>query len=282
MCSSQDEDCCVYLLSALRRLRAVKLLRPLPLYPLPPLPAPASKPSRIFSLYISPDPLSFPAAPTMKTPKSAVHSGANPRLAGAVQWVVMWPTTAEIHDPWTPSIRLSAPALASDTHRTSAREWKHATGKCINVRKTLEPYKIICSHFVQHLTCTQCECACMRVNTHTSVACACESTVINVSRALALPSCGFVCVSRLSCPSCARSNSDILLRFHCCLSHTRSLLTQAASADSQHIRPALPSHTCSQYVCGGGSADRLAVAVKLAPFSCRCQVLCLAARGCWG
>lgn len=42
---------------------------PLPLYPLPPLPALASEPSSIFSLYISPDPLSFPIAPTMKTTK---------------------------------------------------------------------------------------------------------------------------------------------------------------------------------------------------------------------
>lgn len=105
----------------------------------------------------------------------------------------MWPTTAEVRDPWTPSIRLSAPAMASDTHKTSAREWKHATGKCINVRETLEPYKIICRHFVQHLKCMRYKRVCMQVNTH-QCRCACEYEVINVSRVRTLPSRGLVCV----------------------------------------------------------------------------------------
>ncbi len=58
--------------------------------------------------------------------------------------------------------------------------------------------------------------------------------------------------------------------------HTLSL------QDTQHIRIAVPSHTCYLYVCGRGSADRLALTVKLAPFSYRCQVFCLAVRGAGG
>ena len=210
-----------------------------------------------------------------------MHSGANPRLVSAVHWVVMWPTTAEVRDPWTPSIRLSAPALASDTHKTSARDWKHATGKCINVRETLEPYKIICRHFVQHLTCIQRKCVCMQVNTH-QCGRACEYIVINVSRAETLPNCGFVCVQTELSVTHTHTHTDSNIVLICRLSHTCPLLrhTQAVFAETPRIRTA--PHTCRQYVCGGGSADRLAVTVKLAPFSCRCQVFCLAVGGRWG
>lgn len=73
-------------------------------------------------------------------------------MSAVLPWVVMRPTTAEVRDPWTPSIRLSAPALASDTRTALAREWKHANGKCIYVRHTLEVYRIRHS-LVLFLTC---------------------------------------------------------------------------------------------------------------------------------
>lgn len=74
-----------------------------------------------------------------------LHCGINPRLAcSPVHRVEMRPTTADVRDPWTLSIRLSAVALASDAHTlthshtsASAREWKHTTGKRINVTGTL-------------------------------------------------------------------------------------------------------------------------------------------------
>lgn len=189
MCHSEGRgDSIVYLLPVLRRLRAVELGRPLP----------ASGIQTLQNLFIDlppprPSQLSH-HTDDEKHQKTAVLSGANPRLASAVHWVVMWPTTAEVRDPWTSSIRLSAPTLASDTHKTSAREWKHATGKCINVRETPESYKIICRHFVQHLHVgIQCKCFCMQVSTQ-QCGCACEHIVLNVSRAATLPSCGSVCV----------------------------------------------------------------------------------------
>lgn len=128
--------------------------------------SPASRPSRIFSVYIPREPLSFPIATAMKNTKKRYALWCSPKASSVVHWVVVCPTTAEVHDPWTPFIRLSAPAMASDTHKTSASEWKHATGKCINVREMLEPYKIISVHFVQHLTCMLCNCVCMHGNTH--------------------------------------------------------------------------------------------------------------------
>ena len=102
-------------------------------------------------LYISPPgPLCFPIAPTIKKKRKKETQQKAPCTLVQTQGervrfrrAAMWPTTAEVRDPWTPSIRLSAPALASDTHKTPAKEWRHATGKCINVRQTLEPYKII-------------------------------------------------------------------------------------------------------------------------------------------
>lgn len=129
-----------------------------------PLPAQASKPSTVFSLYISPrlpQPSQFSyRSDNEKTPKSAARSGANPRPASVVHRVSVWPTTAEVGDPWTPSIRLSAPALASAHTEPSAREWKHATGNCSNVSETAEPYKNDMSAFSQRLTCSASVSAC--------------------------------------------------------------------------------------------------------------------------
>lgn len=105
---------------------------------------PASRPSTI----LPHDPLSFPTAPAMKNTQRSYALWCSPKASSVVHWVVVCPTTAEVHDPWTPFIRLSAPAMASDTHRASAREWKHTTGKCINVREMLEPYKM--KHFTMH------------------------------------------------------------------------------------------------------------------------------------
>lgn len=123
---------------------------PLPLHPLTPPPARASQPSRVSSLYISPRPslLSYRSDNKKKKKKETQQKAPCTLVQTQGERVrfrrsAMWPTTAEVRDPWTPSIRLSAPALASDTHKTPAKEWRHATGKCINVRQTLEPYKII-------------------------------------------------------------------------------------------------------------------------------------------
>lgn len=92
-----------------------------------------------------------------------------------------------------------------------------------------------------------------------------------------------LCVSRLSCLSCTHSYPCILS------SYCNTYFSYASTAVSCPHTPALRSdtqsasvHTRYQYVCGRGSADRLAATVKLAPFSYRCQVFCLAARGAGG